>query len=1196
MIRDFSLRLRDVFRSRPPSRAGRDPLRDRRRRRQSRHRLALEFLEQRALLSVTVMTDQMDYPPGSTAQISGSGWQPGDNIQLQVTHTDGNQDVSPADDPWTVVAADDGTISSSWYVDPDSSTGDSLELTATDLTTGDVATQLFTDASGTKVSSITTTVASGTYGSGSMLDFTVNFVTSNGSSSATENVITTGGTPSIPLNSGGAAIYKSGSGTSALVFEYAVGASDSATRLDYTGSSIVLNGGTIRNGTGSSNNAGLTLPSVASGNDGIYNANITISSSTVSSANAGSAAGPTSSPEGTAFALYVTGTGFRSSSSIVFNGSTLTPTTYVSSTSIYATVPASLVADELSGATVSVSTGGSTTFTITDADSVTATTGPNITATEGTAVTPSTLATFTDTYANQVASEFAVTSINWGDGTVQTSFSPAPTINIDNSTGIVSVGGVSHTYADEGRLTTVKTAAVLPVSGTYTISVANNGTNSFPSSGTLTIYTPSGGFQTVSYTGTTTGTSASFTGCSGGTGALSVGSPITHAFGSVTVTLGPADSGDTWTAATATGSVSVQNAGTVVLTANPSSSFTEGSVGTLTASFTDTFGAAASDFVATIDWGDGSPVSTCAVSGSGGSYTITSPGHIFPLYGPQNYTITLYDGNGLQLASGGNTITVKDATSFASYLTNAAIATASNGVSLPASTIYTQFNTLNFPTSGTINITTATGVTTNVSYTGLINSYNPSTFTYTYGFSGCTGGTGVLAAGDTVTVGVNATEGSSTPSMTVLKFTDPGTVIVQVAPASNGVSLPTGTISVTQYTNTIIFPSSGTLTIALPGGGTTTVWYTGYNANTTATFTGCTGGSGTLATGSAVTFGGGSTTGYASVFSGTTINWGDSNPSPGTVTWVGYNQYTVVGSHTYAEEGSYATLATVVDSGGGTLTQGSTQASTTVLVSDPAVVASGVSAITAAAGNSVALATFTDPGGAEANDGTHYAATVNWGGSLGSTAGIISFAAGTFTVSGTIPSGAGGSYSPVVTINHESTTPQTVTDSLTVPIVTDFRVLFGTKSYSLIGSNRYDLPWQITGIQVSFNTTVTGDINSLTGTGITVTAGSFSGSGTSTLTWGIAALTQGTFSASIATSGVDAVLAGGVSIASANTSENFNVLYGDFNGDGVVTSADVVGITNAISGSYNIFADMNGDGVVNSADATIARSRNGKHL
>ena len=115
-------------------------------RRPARRRIVLETLEDRTLLSVWVATDQTDYPPGSTALISGGGYQPGDAITLQVVHTDGNPDVSPANDPWTVTADDSGNVASTWYVDPDSSAGDSLELTASDPATGDQAVADFTDS------------------------------------------------------------------------------------------------------------------------------------------------------------------------------------------------------------------------------------------------------------------------------------------------------------------------------------------------------------------------------------------------------------------------------------------------------------------------------------------------------------------------------------------------------------------------------------------------------------------------------------------------------------------------------------------------------------------------------------------------------------------------------------------------------------------------------------------------------------------------------------------------------------------------------------------------------------------------------------------------------------------------------------------------------------------------------------------
>ena len=45
-----------------------------------------------------------------------------------------------------------------------------------------------------------------------------------------------------------------------------------------------------------------------------------------------------------------------------------------------------------------------------------------------------------------------------------------------------------------------------------------------------------------------------------------------------------------------------------------------------------------------------------------------------------------------------------------------------------------------------------------------------------------------------------------------------------------------------------------------------------------------------------------------------------------------------------------------------------------------------------------------------------------------------------------------------------------------------------------------------------------------------------------------------------------------------------------------MNSADLLGLYNAISQSYNVFADLNDDGVVNATDVKIAQSRLGTHL
>jgi hypothetical protein len=167
------------------------------------------------------------------------------------------------------------------------------------------------------------------------------------------------------------------------------------------------------------------------------------------------------------------------------------------------------------------------------------------------------------------------------------------------------------------------------------------------------------------------------------------------------------------------------------------------------------------------------------------------------------------------------------------------------------------------------------------------------------------------------------------------------------------------------------------------------------------------------------------------------------------------------------------------------------------------------------------------------------------------------------------------------------------------PSIVDYRVLYGTRSYSLFGSTRFDLPWQITGVQVVFSEPVmTGNIHSLTG----LTALRLTGLKTTTLTWKFRGISLGRFNTTLANSGANALKdqAGNPIPAFAQA---FNVLWGDVNGDGSVNALDEAAVRAAEAGpfqpgsaGYNIFADLSGDGIVNLIDVGIARSRKGTHL
>jgi hypothetical protein len=74
-----------------------------------------------------------------------------------------------------------------------------------------------------------------------------------------------------------------------------------------------------------------------------------------------------------------------------------------------------------------------------------------------------------------------------------------------------------------------------------------------------------------------------------------------------------------------------------------------------------------------------------------------------------------------------------------------------------------------------------------------------------------------------------------------------------------------------------------------------------------------------------------------------------------------------------------------------------------------------------------AVATFTDPAGAEANDGVNYLASINWGDGTGSTPGTLTPSGSTFTVNGNHTYTKQGSYTVTTTITHKGVVTTTTT-------------------------------------------------------------------------------------------------------------------------------------------------------------------------
>ena len=136
----------------------------------------------------------------------------------------------------------------------DNAGNDAVLTLATPGATGslDFNKNLVVDTTAPTVLSVTTTMASGTYKVGSpTIPITVNFSES----------VTVSGTPRLQLGVGGTtyATYSSGSGTSAIVFNYTIASGNTTSDLDYSSTSALgLNAGTIRDAA--LNDATLTLP------------------------------------------------------------------------------------------------------------------------------------------------------------------------------------------------------------------------------------------------------------------------------------------------------------------------------------------------------------------------------------------------------------------------------------------------------------------------------------------------------------------------------------------------------------------------------------------------------------------------------------------------------------------------------------------------------------------------------------------------------------------------------------------------------------------------------------------------------------------------------------------------------------------------------------------------------------------------
>jgi hypothetical protein len=285
-------------------------------------------------------------------------------------------------------------------------------------------------------------------------------------------------------------------------------------------------------------------------------------------------------------------------------------------------------------------------------------------ATEGTAIAGSTtIATFHDSNINQVPSDLTAT-INWGDGTSSLG-------TITDVAGLISVKG-GHTYTEECSCAAsvvlsddAPGTATSTASGTVTV-----GEGDILRAGSITLSATEGHAATGSvatFTDSYTGNSAAdFTATiHWGDGATSAGVVLYNA-GAITVNA-PAN-GHTYAdegPQTVSVTLSDDAPGTATATATGTITVAEGDTNPMPGAFSPTFnpianlpfsgvvatfsdpgypGNSPSDFSATINWGDGTPVTAGVVGGGNGTFTVSGT-HTYTAPGQPagNVVVTIRD-------------------------------------------------------------------------------------------------------------------------------------------------------------------------------------------------------------------------------------------------------------------------------------------------------------------------------------------------------------------------------------------------------------------------------------------------------------------------------------------------------------------------------------------------------------------------
>jgi RHS repeat-associated protein len=458
--------------------------------------------------------------------------------------------------------------------------------------------------------------------------------------------------------------------------------------------------------------------------------------------------------------------------------------------------------------------------------------------------------------------------------------------------------------------------------------------------------------------------------------------------------------------------------------------------------FSDSFaGASATDFAATINWGDGSSAAPALVrAGSGGTFNVLGS-HPYAANGSYPVTIVVNDDGG-QTTTIASTATVvapsAGLTAVEAAPFNGVVATFNSDPTKTVSASITWGDGSSSP--GTITPTGPNSFTVSGSHTYADEVTAPLLVTVNLTSGGPLTASGPAVVSDAALTGtaVNVSGTAGKPltappgQVTVATFTDAkgqatttdfrATIAWGDGQTSAGLVQPIGNgfqvVGNHVYANGGIFTVTTTISddggaVATPGGTASIAVPEGQTANVVLTA------AAPHAPGAAAQPG----TAYTA-----TVSWGDGTSSSNLPVTVAYQngilQATVAASHVFVEEGAYPVAATFSDPAADL-----SMAAATMPVSDAPLAGAGqaISGVAGASTGTVTVATFTDANPSAANQeiipgnpGATFSATINWGDNSTPTSGtIVVNSDGSFAVQGSHSYATAGSYSVQTTISDD---------------------------------------------------------------------------------------------------------------------------------------------------------------------------------